>query len=137
MKYPGQTILTTMKDRLAPQLIVPGLFLVMLAACADTMPPTQQLRAAEQAITSAEQERVADYDSPDLNQAREKLAAAHNAVQNDDMVLAQQLADESRVSAELASAMTATVKAKRVNDEMQKGIDTLKQEMLRNRGNIQ
>jgi hypothetical protein len=112
-----------------------GAVLLSLAACASTpMPPTQELQAAESAITNAEQARVADYASQDLNQAREKLAAANIAVQKREMIQARQLADESRVSAELATAKASMTKAQQVNEEMQKSITTLKQEMQRNTG---
>jgi hypothetical protein len=103
-----------------------------LAACATTPePPTQALQAAESAIASAEQARVADYASAELREAREKLAAARTAVRNEEMVRALYLAEESRVHADLASAKAEEIKAKAVNDEMQKSIDTLKQEMQR------
>lgn len=113
-------------------------FLAFATACASVdLPPQQEIQAAELAITRAEQARVADYASPELNQAREKLTAAHSAVQNEDMDLARRLADESRVSAELASARTEMLKAQAVNTEMQQSINTLKQEMLRNSGTVQ
>jgi len=120
------------------QLLLAVPLLLILGACASTpLPPTQQLQAAELAITGAEQARVADFASPELNEARQKLDAARAAVRDEKMVLAQQLADESRVSAELATAKTEVLKARMVNEEMQKGIDTLKQEMLRNIGTRQ
>ena len=50
------------------------------------------------------------------------------------MEQAKRLAEESRVNAELASARTAELKAKAVNDEMKKSTDTLEQEMDRNTG---
>ena len=113
-----------------------GAMLFALVACASTpQPPTEQLQAAEMAITTAEQQGVADYASADLNQAREKLSAARTAVQQENMILAQRLADESRVSAELASAKAEMLKAEEVNEEMQRSIETLRQEMLRNTGN--
>jgi hypothetical protein len=109
--------------------------LLLLGACASNpSPPLAQLQAAEAAITNAEQARVADFAAEDLNRAREKLTAANTAVQAEDMVHAVYLADEARVSAELASAKTEMLKAKAVNEEMQKSIDTLKQEMQRNAG---
>jgi hypothetical protein len=89
------------------------------------------LQAAESAIASAEQARVADYASAELREAREKLAAARTAVRNEEMVRALYLAEESRVHADLASAKAEEIKAKAVNDEMQKSIDTLRQEMQR------
>jgi hypothetical protein len=103
-----------------------------LSACATAPePPTQALQAAESAIASAEQARVANYASADLRLARDKLAAARTAVRSEEMIQARYLAEESRVHADLASAKAEEIKAKAVNDEMQKSIDTLKQEMQR------
>ena len=110
-----------------------GLF--VLAACASVpKPPTEALQAAEQAIANAEKARVADYASPELGEAREKLTAARSAVEKEQMELAQRLAEQSRADAELASAKAEVAKAKTVNDEMQKSTNTLKQEMQRNPG---
>jgi urease gamma subunit len=53
------------------------------------------------------------------------------------MTTALYLAEESRASAELASARTEMLRQKEVNDDMQQSIETLKQEMLRNSGTRQ
>jgi hypothetical protein len=109
--------------------------LLAISACSSTpLPPERELQAAELAITSAEQARVAEYASPELNEAREKLDAAHVAVQQKNMVLATYLANESTAGAQLASARAEMLKAKEVNDEMQESINTLKVELLRNSG---
>ena len=109
--------------------------LLMLTACASTpMPPTEALQAAELAITNAEEARVADYASPELGEARAKLTAARTAIQQEKMVEAQRLAEQSRVDAQLATAKAEMLKAKTVNDEMLKNTSTLKQEMQRNTG---
>ncbi len=109
--------------------------LLTLAACASVPPPpTAALQAAELAITSAEQARVADYAAPELGAAREKLTAARAAVQAEKMDLARRLAEQSRVDAELAMARSEAAKAAVVNAEMKKSTDTLKQEMQRNSG---
>ena len=123
----------TRSRSLLPMTLTAGL--LTLSACASTPnPPTQALQAAELAITNAETNRVADYASSELNEARQNLAAANSAVQMEEMELAQRLAEQSRVNADLASARTEMMKAKAVNEEMQKSIDTLKQEMQRNTG---
>lgn len=109
-------------------------FLALPACATAPEPPTQALQAAESAIASAEQARVADYASAELLQAREKLSAARTAARNEEMVRARYLADESRVHADLASAQAEEIKAKAINDEMRKSIDTLKQEMRRGSG---
>lgn len=108
---------------------------LLLAACASVPPaPTEALQAAELAIANAEQARVADYASPELGAARENLTAARSAVQAEEMVLAERLAEQSQANAQLATAKAGAAKAKVVNDEMKKSIDTLKQEMQRNPG---
>jgi len=108
---------------------------LLALGCASTpLPPTQAMQAAEMAIENAERTRVPDYASPELNEAREKLSAARDAVQDRHMVSADRLAKESRADAELASAKTEVAKAQAVNDDMQKSIDTLKQELQRNSG---
>ncbi|MDD2162320.1 MULTISPECIES: DUF4398 domain-containing protein [Pseudomonas] len=109
--------------------------LLLLSACATPpVAPNQALQAAKTAISNAEQARVADYASPQLAVAREKLASANLAVQREEMLLAERLAEQSRVEAELALAMSQATKAKVVNDEMRKSTNSLKQEMQRNTG---
>lgn len=109
--------------------------ILLLGGCASTpMPPTAELQAAEQAISSAERARVADYASVELSGARDKLSAARRAVQNEEMGKAQHLAQQARVDAELASARAEVSKAREVNEEMQKSIDTLKLELQRKTG---
>ena len=108
---------------------------LFLAGCASApVPPRAELQAAEQAIASAERARVADYASVELSEARDKLAAARRAVQEEKMVQAQHLALQARVDAELASARAEVAKARVVNEQMQRGTDTLKQEMQRKTG---
>lgn len=111
---------------------------LLLYACASApMAPTEALQSAEEAITNAERARVADYASVELSEAREKLAAARKAVNEEKMLLAYRLAEQARVDAELALARATLVKAKETNDEMQKNIEILKQEMQRNSGGQQ
>lgn len=106
-----------------------------LASCVSTPPaPTLELQSAEQAIIQAEQARVADYASPELRAAREKLTAAQAAVREEDMEKAWRLAEQAKVEAELAQAKAQVAKAQKVNDEMKKSTRSLQQEMQRNTG---
>lgn len=112
--------------------------LLALAGCATPPePPTEELQAAESAISNAEQARVADYASAELTMARQKLAQANTAARNEQMVRAEYLAIESRTHAEVALARAEELKAKAVNDDMQKSIDILKEEMRRATGGRQ
>lgn len=119
-----------------PAIAVAGLAgALLVAACASTPPePTVALKAAEQAIATADQTQVADAASPELNEARQKLTAAQTAVQDKHMVEAERLALESRADAELASAKTEASKAQVVNDEMKRGTQALTEELDRNSG---
>jgi len=107
---------------------------LVLVACASTPPPTASLQAAHQAISNAERAEAGRYAPTELGEARTKLASADTAVSEQKMTLAEQFAEESRVEAQLASAKTADLKAKAVNDEMLRSNGTLVEEMQRNSG---
>ncbi len=128
-RSPGQGAITAAK---LVGTAVSGL--LMLAACASTPPPAAELQAAEMAITSAERDRVADYASVELSEAREKLRAAYIAAGQENMVKAQRLAEQSRVAAELASARAEAARAAVVNHDMRESTNTLKHEVERNSG---
>lgn len=114
-----------------------------LSACASApQVPTESIMAADAAIRQAEEARVADYASPELRSAREKITAARamaeKATKEKDektMKRARSLADESRSDAELAIAKAQAAKADAVNKEMQRNNDTLQQELQRKNGN--
>lgn len=107
----------------------------LLAGCASTPPaPNDALQAAQMSISNAERDRVSQYAAVELSEARDKLAAAHAAVSQQQMIQARRLAEQARADAELASAKAEVAKATVVNDEMQKSIEILQQEMRRNTG---
>lgn len=117
--------------RVAVSFWVAATFLLLVGCASTPVPPDQALQAAESAIARADQDRVADYASPELRTAREKLTAARAAVQQEDMLRAQHLAEQSQADAELALVKADTMKAQKVNEEMQKSIDAMRQEMDR------
>ena len=113
---------------------VPGL-LILAAGCASTPPvPTNSLQAAQQAIGDATTVDAGKFASAELDEARGKLSAAQHAVDEKQMILAGQLADQARAEAELASARTAAAKAAAVNQEMRQSNATLIEEMQRKTG---
>jgi hypothetical protein len=124
---------TTFRNSTVCSLMAAACACLFLAACSST-PPTQQITAAEVAISHAEQARVADYASPELAAAREKLTAARAAVVKEDMKTAKRLAEQAALEADLATAKLNAAKAKTVNDEMLKSTSVIKQEMQRNPG---
>ena len=126
---------TYRRSRLPIALSATGV--LMLGACASLPPPTASLQAAHQAISDADRAEAGRYASAELGEARTKLSSADAAVSEKKMTMAEQLADESRAEAELASAKTANVKANAVNDEMKRSTSTLIEEMQRNSGDNQ
>lgn len=114
-----------------------GITALLLAGCSSPpKAPNQELQAAELAIANAEQARVADYASPELGEAREKLTAARAAVAKEEMSSAARLAEQARADAELATAKAAAAKAQAINDELGESVNTLEQELQRNSGGV-
>lgn len=106
--------------------------LVFVAACSSTpVAPTGSLNAAQDAITVAEQGDARRYSGAELDEARQRLGKAEQAVRSERMVEAERFAQESLVAAELALARTETAKARNINKEMGKGADALREEMQR------
>jgi len=108
---------------------------LLIAGCASTPPaPTATLQAAEQAISNADRAEAGRYAAAELSEARTKLASANAAVQDEKMVAAEQLAEQSRAEAELASARSEAAKAAAVNADLKRGNDALLEETQRNSG---
>ena len=106
--------------------------LLLVAACASAPPaPDAAIDAAKVAIANAEKADAGHHAGPELGEARQKLASADDAVTDENMILAERFAQESRVQAELASARTEAAKAAAVNKEMERGADALSEEMER------
>ncbi|MEO6078882.1 MAG: DUF4398 domain-containing protein [Steroidobacteraceae bacterium] len=109
--------------------------LLALAACASAPPaPTASLVDARSAVGNAEKAGAGQYAAAELGEARDKLAAADAAVLQKNMLVAQRMADQSRVEADLATAKTGEAKAFAVNDEMKQGNKALVEELQRKGG---
>jgi len=110
-----------------------------LVACASVpLPPTDAFQAADTAISNADKEGAVEFAPLELKSARDKITLARSTIANEpnDQTVrqARQLADEARADAELASARARAGRAAVVNTELQKNIDTLRQELKRNSG---
>lgn len=109
--------------------------ITMLWSCASSEPPpTREINSAEQAIEDAEQARVSEHALSELQEARVKLRAARDAVTAEQYENAKRLAMQSSIYAELAVAKSELQKAQEINDEMEKNIKILREEMNRNSG---
>jgi hypothetical protein len=125
---------TQLNGSSAPHAALGIAWIILLAACASTPPPTAKLQAARDAIATAEQAQAGQYAAGELTEARLKIASADTAVKGQNMVSAARLADESNTEANLATAKTADLKAQAVNAEMQQSNSTLVNELERSDG---
>jgi len=116
------------------RIALPVLLLVASTAFARPPVPTTNLQAAQLAIANAERVDAATLAGVELGEARGKLAAAQKAVDDKEMIVAQQFADEARASAELAAAKAGAAKALAVNKDIERSTATLIDEMQRKTG---
>ena len=101
---------------------------LLLAACASSPPaPESAMNAARRAIVVADLARITDASSPELTEARVRLAASDAAMQAGHMLAAERLAEESRVDAELAVTQANASHDHAVSEELQRGTDALAQ----------
>ncbi len=76
--------------------------LALLAACASTPPPNDQMQRAQNALHRAQQAGASDYDPVDLQFASSKFQQAQAAMAAKKYDDAAMRADESRADAQLA-----------------------------------
>ncbi|WP_295686470.1 DUF4398 domain-containing protein [uncultured Nevskia sp.] len=110
-----------------------------LSACGSApLLPNDALQAADIAIATADTEKAAEFAPVELKAARDHLGQARVALAKDpteaDVINARRLADAAQADAELASARARNARATAVNVELQKNIDTLREELRRSGG---
>lgn len=116
-----------------PGTMLLALPLAILCACASGPDrPFQDLARAEASIEQADQTGAREYGATELAAAREKLAKARAAADSDDNVVASRYAKEAAVDAELATAITRNRKAELAVEELNRSIETLREEIARN-----
>lgn len=104
---------------------------ILMAACASTPPPTDQLAVSTAAVASAVGAGSGQFAAADLKMARDKLDRANVAMTAKDYELARSLAQEAQVDARLAEARANSAKAQKAADELQESRRILREEMDR------
>jgi predicted Zn-dependent peptidase len=106
--------------------------MLLFVACASAPPaPTASINEAKLAIEVAEKVDAGHFANAELDEARQMLIAADKAVKAENMVLANRYAQQSIVTAQLATAKTEAAKAQAVNAELNRGAKALIEEMQR------
>ncbi|HNP37159.1 MAG TPA: DUF4398 domain-containing protein [Woeseiaceae bacterium] len=102
------------------------------AGCASsTAPSAPQIARAQTSIELAEQNGARQYATQSLDNARAKLQSAEMAAENGKGEQAMRLAEEAEIEARLAAAQSESAEAEASLREIQRGIDTLQQEINR------
>jgi hypothetical protein len=115
-----------------PKTILLGLLAAFFfAACASPAPPTEQILISNEAVNNANSAGSSEFAPLQLKSATEKMTAAKIAMQEKKYVLARQLAEQAQVDAQLALAVTRSVKAQKAADTIQEDNRVLRQEIDR------
>lgn len=92
---------------------------MVMVACSSVQPPTTEMAVAESAVQRANTADTRDGAPAQLQIAIGKLENARNAFQREDYLLADQLAQQAQVDAELAEAIAQTSTAELAAQETQ------------------
>jgi len=102
------------------------------AGCATQGPiPTQQLATARTLVEQADKADAQRYAPADLQRAHDELSSAEKAVNDQKYDDARRYAENAQADADLASARASSGEAQRAAREVDRSIDTLKQESER------
>jgi hypothetical protein len=95
-----------------------------LAGCASTPPPTGEIATARAALDAARREGAAQHAATALGDAEDRLARAERAGAARDYEIARRLAEEARVTAEVAAEATRLAKLRTARDALQRSTAT-------------
>ncbi|OGQ94535.1 MAG: hypothetical protein A2521_05025 [Deltaproteobacteria bacterium RIFOXYD12_FULL_57_12] len=106
--------------------------ILALTGCAGRIPPPDsQVMLATSSIGRAENAGASDAVPEELQLAREKLQKAEQAMQRREYLVAQRLAEQAIVDADLAGVKARTVKARQAAAALRESIRTLRDEAER------
>jgi len=104
---------------------------VLMAGCASTSAPTEQMAVSRAAVSNAMSAGGNQYAPVQFRSASEKLEAAERAMAAKDYELALQLAEQAEVDAMLSAEMARSARAQKAADVLQDDIRVLRQELER------
>lgn len=104
---------------------------LVVAGCATTPAPTEQVAVAKAAVADAVSAGGAEYAPGVLRSAQEKLDRGNAAMAAREYTDARRYAEEAEVDARLAAVTTRSAKAQRAVAELEFGVRALKDELAR------
>lgn len=107
--------MTPVRKKIHALVAIPA---IVVAACAPTKPPVDELAAASRALAAATQAGAEELATADFRSARAHLDQARVADRDQDYDLAAQLAAQSQADSELARARARAAKARAAVDRL-------------------
>jgi hypothetical protein len=108
-----------------------GCAAVVIAGCASTPPPTEQMAVSKSAIANAVAAGGSEFAPVEMRAAQEKMDRAQRAMQKEDYGDARWLAEEAQADARLAEKKAQSAKAQKAAVVMQDDIRVLREEIDR------
>ena len=102
-----------------------------IVACASAPLPTDKLEIAKTSLARAEQAQAAQYAQIELDQARNKLAAAQSAIEKRDAQAASRMADQADVDAQLAETTARARQQEQRADDMDASLRDMRSQALK------
>jgi hypothetical protein len=112
-------------------LLALGCALALVAGCASTPAPTEQMAVSKSAIANAVSAGGPEYAAVEMKSAQDKMDGANRAMAKEDYDVARALAEEAQADARLAEKKAHSAKAQKAAAVMQDDIRVLREELNR------
>ncbi len=103
----------------------------LVAACASTPAPTEQMAVSKSAIANAVSAGGPEYAAVEMKSAQDKMDGANRAMAKEDYDVARALAEQAQTDARLAEQKAHSAKAQKAAAVMQDDIRVLREELNR------
>ena len=104
---------------------------ILMAGCASTPPPTEQMATSRAAISNANSAEASAYAPLQLKAAMEKMEAAERAMVEKNYTLARTMAEQAQVDAQLAAETSRSAKTQKAAQTIQEDSHVLREELDR------
>ena len=104
---------------------------VVMAGCASTPKPTEQIAVSKSAIANAVSAGGSEYAPVEMKTAQDKMDRANRAMEKQDYENARWLAEEAQADARLAEKKADSAKARKAAIAMSDDIRVLREEINR------
>jgi hypothetical protein len=101
----------------------------VLAGCSSTPVPRAQLAVGKASLESAQTAGAAEFAPVELNRAREKMAQAQIALNEERYEIARILAEQADADAKVAYSKANAERSRRAAEEINAGLRTLRQQL--------